>query len=70
MWTVSEVKDKLPDVRVVGNTGKEYKASVRGRRERFAYVSVDTPEWGPVATEFTWEAVAASLNSGYPLKWR
>ena len=62
--TIEQVKDELPDVSVKWR-GTVYRAGVRGRKNRFATVFLfDLPE---VSAEWSWAAVARSVESGCPL---
>jgi len=81
-WTAETVRQDLPDVRVKTSaqawgvlTGTAWAPReaiviciVRGRLQEFATVSVHGyayPQW-----QFSWEAIAHSLNSGNPLDGR
>lgn len=69
MWTPETVKSQLPnvDVRFI-SAGMPITIScvVRGRKNKFATVA--PYEFGSAtAWEFSWQAIANSLNSGKPL---
>lgn len=67
-WTAEKVRAELPDVKVrTTRKGQPVTAVVRGRFNSFATVGIVETA---IAAEFTWDAVAASLNSGKPLEMR
>lgn len=62
-WTADSVREQLPDVRCLFD-GREYPGTVRGRKLEFAQVHINN---GPLHCEFTWSAIAHSLNRNAPL---
>lgn len=62
-WTADSVREDLPDVRVKV-MGEVKDARVCGRLNQFAMVYL---HGYPASWEFSWDAVAHSLNSGKPL---
>jgi hypothetical protein len=75
MKTVAEVKNELPDVKILWE-GRTYWARVTGRLNRFAGVSPYQPVdgrkrvriiMGPVF-EFAWETVTNAVNKGTTLQ--
>lgn len=67
--TIAQVKEQLPDV-VVNVNGQLLCGSVRGRKLPFAHVWITSPDslLGIGTLEYTWEAIAHSLNAGTPLQ--
>jgi hypothetical protein len=66
MWSSETVKQELPDVKVIISfQGKEYTvpATLHGRKNQFATVC-----WRDGHAEWSWAAIAYSLNSGNALK--
>lgn len=61
MWTIEKVKKELPEVKVNLN-GRVIKGNIRGRKNRFASVSIGSCSW-----EFAWATIVHSLNSNKPL---
>ena len=72
-WTIATVKRDLPSVSIRIVKGKIVTGRVSGRLNQFATVSV--PNTGTLHSnsiifadgQFSWEAIAHSLNSGKPL---
>ena len=65
-WTAAKVREELPDVQVRWSDGKVYTFVVRGRLLRYA--SVRPFDIGSaVQLQYSWDTIAASLNSGKPL---
>ena len=64
-WSAYKVREELPDVQVNHN-GSILDCRVAGRLNSYATVFSSTgsafPRW-----QFSWEAIANSLNSGRPL---
>ena len=65
-WTPATVREDLPDV-TVRFRGREVQCITFGRQCDFARVQLqgarDVPAW-----EFSWDAIARSLNTGRPLR--
>jgi hypothetical protein len=71
-WTVERVKEELPDV-TVKLDGRIHPASVSGRKNAFATVTIETDEKRagvPICLqpfEFSWETITNCLNGNRPL---
>ena len=65
-WTVARVKDELPSVQVMF-AGRRHLATVSGRLNPFATVSVTTNGEPWLAANFSWEALANALSMCEPL---
>lgn len=63
-WTVERVREELPDVTVDWAGVVTIHGKAVGRQNRFARVYDGNRYVG----EWSWEAVARSLNTGRPLK--
>lgn len=62
-WTVEQVKEKLPDVKINVN-GQIFDAKIYGRKRPFAYVT-----WGiGEEVEFSWQTICNCLNNGRILR--
>ncbi len=64
-WTVADVKEELPEVKVLVESHNIARAKVYGRSLDFA--SVMLLEDGR-HFEFSWDTIARSLNTGRPLR--
>lgn len=64
--TKAQVREILPNVSI--QLGKKvYRASISGRRNAFATVSVKDDQGFFLQYEFSWEAITRSVNSMQPL---
>jgi hypothetical protein len=66
-WTITLVKDRLPDVHVQLPDGRVLLGTVRGREEPFAQVYVEPSRGVSCQYEYSWDSLVWSLNTGRPL---
>jgi hypothetical protein len=68
MMTVAEVREKLPDVKVLVK-GRQVAGVVTGRALDFARIYVTDPSFGPfLAGEWAWSTVTRAVNENLPLR--